>query len=60
VDGAGATRELVDHLTTFNTAPGRRVHYSVGFDLDERARTAIGQVPPGRLGGGVRHRRGAS
>lgn len=24
---------------------GRRVRYSVGFDLDERARTAIGQVP---------------
>ena len=23
---------------------GRRVHYSVGFDLDERARTAIGKL----------------
>ena len=45
VDGAGATRELVSHLTALNAAPGRRVHYSVGFDLDERARTAIPQVP---------------
>jgi hypothetical protein len=25
--------------------PGRQVHYSVGFDLDERARTAIRAVP---------------
>lgn len=45
VDGAGATRELVSHLTTLNAVPGRRVHYSVGFDFDERARTAITQVP---------------
>jgi hypothetical protein len=28
-----------------NAAPGRRVHYSVGFDLDARARTAITTVP---------------
>jgi hypothetical protein len=47
VDGAGATRELVSHLTTLNAVPGRRVHYSVGFDLDDRARTAITQVPQG-------------
>ena len=33
-DGAGATLDLVRHITTLNTAPGRRVHYSVGFDLD--------------------------
>ncbi|MCA1674960.1 MAG: IS1380 family transposase [Actinobacteria bacterium] len=45
VDGAGATLDLVRHLTALNAAPGRRVHYSVGFDLDERARTAIPQVP---------------
>jgi len=36
--------DLVRHITTLNTAPGRRVHYSVGFDLDARARTAIGQL----------------
>ena len=44
VDGAGATLDLIGHITTRNTAHGRRVHYSVGFDLDERARTAIGKV----------------
>ena len=45
VDGAGATRDLVAHLTALNTAPGRRVHYSVGFDCDERARAAIHRAP---------------
>ncbi|MGH3844875.1 MAG: IS1380 family transposase [Pseudonocardiaceae bacterium] len=45
VDGAGATRDLVKHITTLNAAPGRKVHYSVGFDVDERARTAITTVP---------------
>jgi len=43
-DGAGATLDLVRHITTLNAAPGRRVHYSVGFDLDTRARTAIGRL----------------
>ncbi|MFN2496917.1 MAG: IS1380 family transposase, partial [Pseudonocardiaceae bacterium] len=47
VDGAGATLDLVRHLTTLNAVPGRRVHYSVGFDVDERARTAITTVPQG-------------
>ena len=45
VDGAGATLDLVRHLSALDAAPGRRVHYSVGFDLDERARTAIPRVP---------------
>ena len=36
---------LVRHLSALNATPGRRVHYSVGFDLDERARTAIPRVP---------------
>jgi hypothetical protein len=44
-DGAGATKDLLAHITTLNTAPGRRVHYSVGFDLDARCRTAIARVP---------------
>jgi hypothetical protein len=43
-DGAGATLDLVRHITALNAAPGRRVHYSVGFDLDARGRTAIGQL----------------
>ncbi|MCA1672885.1 MAG: hypothetical protein LC799_12030, partial [Actinobacteria bacterium] len=33
------------HITTLGAAPGRRVRYPAGFDLDERARTAIGHVP---------------
>jgi Transposase DDE domain group 1 len=45
-DGAGATKDLLTHVTALNAVPGRRVHYSVGFDLDERARTAIRRVPP--------------
>ena len=44
VDGAGATLELIRHITALNTVHGRRVHYSVGFDLDHRARTAIALV----------------
>ena len=45
VDGAGATLDLIRHITALNAAPGRRVHYSVGFDLDHRARAAITKVP---------------
>jgi hypothetical protein len=44
-DGAGAIKDLLKHITTLNGAPGRRVQYSVGFDLDQRCRAAIGQVP---------------
>ncbi len=44
-DGAGATKDLLTHISGLNAVPGRRVHYSVGFDLDERARTAIRAVP---------------
>jgi len=44
VDGAGATLDLIRHLTALNAVHGRRVHYSVGFDLDHRARTAIALV----------------
>jgi len=45
VDGAGATLDLINHITGLNTVAGRRVHYSVGFDLDARARTAIAKLP---------------
>ncbi|TMR87922.1 IS1380 family transposase [Nonomuraea basaltis] len=44
VDGAGATIELLEFITTLNTR-SRQVHYSVGFDLDERAKTAIAALP---------------
>jgi hypothetical protein len=43
-DGAGATLDLIRHVTSLNAVHGRRVHYSVGFDLDARARTAIALV----------------
>ena len=44
VDGAGATLDLIRHVNALNAVHGRRVHYSVGFDLDHRARTAIGRI----------------
>jgi len=44
LDGAGATRDLINHLTQLNSVHGRRVHYSAGFDLDHRVRTAISHV----------------
>jgi hypothetical protein len=40
IDGAGAGHQIVDHLTALNRR-GHKVHYSVGFDLDERTRRAI-------------------
>jgi hypothetical protein len=43
-DGAGATLDLINHITALNTVHGRRVHYSVGFDLDARARAAISEL----------------
>ncbi|MGI5286030.1 IS1380 family transposase [Nonomuraea polychroma] len=43
-DGAGATIELLAFITMLNTR-SRRAHYSVGFDLDERARSAITALP---------------
>jgi len=30
VDGAGATLDLIRHITSLNAVHGRRVHYSVG------------------------------
>lgn len=45
IDGAGAGHEIVDHITALNARRGFQVHYSVGFDLDERARKAITRLP---------------
>ena len=47
IDGAGASHEIIDHLTAMNTAPahgkrGRRVEYSIGWPVDERTLAAIG------------------
>ena len=41
IDGAGAGHQIVDHLTALNARSGHKVAYSVGFNLDERARHAI-------------------
>lgn len=45
MDGAGASHGLVEHITNLNAAPGRRVQYSIGWDLGARERSAIGFVP---------------
>ncbi len=50
VDGAGASHGLVDHITTLNASPWRTVHYSIGWELAARERTAIGRVPASAWG----------
>jgi hypothetical protein len=45
IDGAGAGHQIVDHLTALNARHGHKVAYSIGFDLDDRARRAIARVP---------------
>lgn len=45
VDGAGSSHAVIEHLTGLNERPGWSVAYSVGFDLDERVRAAIGATP---------------
>ncbi len=50
IDGAGASHDVVDHLTGLNTARqhgrrGRRVEYSIGWPVDERTRTGIAELP---------------
>jgi hypothetical protein len=44
-DGAGATHALVAHITGLSARPGCRVHYSAGFDLDERVRAVLPRLP---------------
>lgn len=44
-DGAGSTQDLVKHLTDLDARRGYRVHYSVGWDLSARERTAIAVIP---------------
>ena len=44
-DGAGASKELVNHITGLNAAPWRTVHYCIGWDLGGRERAAIATVP---------------
>ncbi|MGH3847976.1 MAG: transposase, partial [Pseudonocardiaceae bacterium] len=44
-DGAGSTHALVDHISALDTAPGVQVHYSVGFDFDDRIRAVLHKMP---------------
>jgi Transposase DDE domain group 1 len=44
-DGAGSTHALVEHVTALNARPGYQVHYSAGFDFDERIRAVLPGLP---------------
>ena len=49
IDGAGASHEVIDHLSALNTAPehgrrGRRVEYTIGWPVDERTLSGIDQL----------------
>jgi DDE family transposase len=51
IDGAGASHEIIDHLTGLNTAAvhgrrGRRVEYTIGWPIDERTLTGIRELRP--------------
>jgi len=50
IDGAGASHDVINHLTALNTAlthgqRGRRIEYSIGWPVDDRTLTAIGELP---------------
>ena len=45
LDGAGASHGVVEHITKLNASPWRRAHYSIGWELGERERAALAQVP---------------
>jgi len=52
IDGAGASHEIIDHLSGMNTAVphgkrGRRVEYSIGWPVDERTMAGIEQLREG-------------
>ncbi len=49
IDGAGASHEVIDHLTALNTHAthgkrGRRVEYSIGWPVDQRTQGALPEV----------------
>jgi hypothetical protein len=44
-DGAGASHGLIERLDALATRPGHELIYSVGWELGERERTALRQVP---------------
>jgi hypothetical protein len=44
-DGAGSTHALVEHVSRINARRGFQVHYSAGFDFDERIRAVLPRLP---------------
>ena len=44
-DGAGASHGLIERLDKLAARPGHQLIYSVGWELGERERTALRQVP---------------
>lgn len=49
IDGAGASHEVINHLTALNTHTahgkrGRRVEYSIGWPVDQRTQGALAEV----------------
>jgi hypothetical protein len=49
IDGAGASHEVINHLTALNTHAahgkrGRRVEYSIGWPVDERTLGALAEL----------------
>lgn len=51
IDGAGASHDIVEHLTALNTAAahgnrGHRVEYSIGWPVDERTLAGISELRP--------------
>jgi len=49
IDGAGASHDVINHLTGLNTAlthgrRGRRVEYTIGWPVDDRTQTGIEQL----------------
>jgi hypothetical protein len=44
-DGAGSTHALIKHITRLAARPGYQVHYSAGFDFDERIRAVLPRLP---------------
>nr|MDQ2710446.1 IS1380 family transposase [Actinomycetota bacterium] len=44
-DGAGASHELLDWITTLDAKRGRSVQYSVGYAVTDKVRDAIARVP---------------
>jgi hypothetical protein len=55
-DGAGASHGLIARLDALAARPGHQLIYSVGWDLGERERTAIGLVPRQAWQAAVGHR----